>query len=190
MEFSFHLRFPCGSPSTDLSCQISAHQRQAETSENVNKHGKHVPRAMTSLLMQSPLISISHRLFRSGYSNSRDVVARSPSFSRPSTRALRRTCSKARTKSKQKRHYYISQLIRAHCYCHSHYVNFLAFYWFLKFPGRFVFSSSSSLIFFFGSTINTFVLQFPFSPSVLLVRLSHKHFRQYYYDDRSPYFSL
>ena len=35
---------------------------------------------MTSLLMSSPPISISHRLFRCRYSNSRDVIANSPSF--------------------------------------------------------------------------------------------------------------
>ena len=35
---------------------------------------------MTSLLMSSPPISISHRLFRYRYSNSRDVIANSPSF--------------------------------------------------------------------------------------------------------------
>ena len=48
-------------------------------------------------------------------------------------------------------------------------------------------------IFFFGSIINTFVLHFPFSTSVLLVHLNYKHFRQGYFkfsDDRSPYFSL
>ena len=42
---------------------------------------------MTSLLMSSPPISISHRLFRCRYSNSKDVVARSPSFSRPDASA-------------------------------------------------------------------------------------------------------
>ena len=35
---------------------------------------------MTSLLMSPPPISISHRLFRCRYSNSRDVVASSPAF--------------------------------------------------------------------------------------------------------------
>ena len=45
----------------------------------------HVPRVMTSLLKSSPPISISHRLFRCRYWNSREVVASSPSpsFSRP-----------------------------------------------------------------------------------------------------------
>ena len=55
----------------------------------------YVRRVMTSLLMSSPPISISHRLFRCRYSNSRDVVASSPSFSRPAARAPRRACSQA-----------------------------------------------------------------------------------------------
>ena len=38
---------------------------------------------MTSFLMSSPPSSISHRLFRCRYSNSRDVVASSPSFPAP-----------------------------------------------------------------------------------------------------------
>ena len=42
---------------------------------------------MTSLLMSSPPISISHRLFRCRHSNSRDAVASCPSFSRPAARA-------------------------------------------------------------------------------------------------------
>ena len=63
-----------------LSCQLSHNQHEAETSANVNKNWKHVPRVMTSLLMSSPPISISHRLFRCRHSNSRDVVASSPSF--------------------------------------------------------------------------------------------------------------
>ena len=73
-----------------LSCQISANQGETETSANVNKH---VPRVMTSLLISSPPISILHRLFRSRYSNSRDVDASSPSFSHPAGRARRRACS-------------------------------------------------------------------------------------------------
>ena len=56
---------------------------------------KCAPRVMTSLLMSFPPISISHRLFRCKYSNSRDVVARSPSFSRPTSRASPRACSQA-----------------------------------------------------------------------------------------------
>ena len=41
---------------------------------------------MTLLLMSSPPISISHQLLRCRYSNSRDIVASSPSFSLPATR--------------------------------------------------------------------------------------------------------
>ena len=44
-----------------LSCQISANQHEAETSVNVKKNiEKHVLRVMTSLLMSSLPISISH----------------------------------------------------------------------------------------------------------------------------------
>ena len=50
---------------------------------------------MTSLLMSSPSISISHRLCRCRYSISRNVVASSPSFSRPAARVARRACSQA-----------------------------------------------------------------------------------------------
>ena len=50
---------------------------------------------MTSQLMSSRLINISHRLFRCRYSNSRGYVASSPSFSRPATRALHRACWQA-----------------------------------------------------------------------------------------------
>ena len=55
-----------------------------------------MPRVKTSLLMPSPPISISHRLFQSRYSNSRDVVASSPSFSGHAARAPRRACSQAK----------------------------------------------------------------------------------------------
>ena len=36
-----------------LSCQISTNQREAETSTNVNKQWKHMPRVMMSLLTSS-----------------------------------------------------------------------------------------------------------------------------------------
>ena len=48
----------------------------------------HVPRVMTSLLMSPPPISISHWLFRCRYSNSRDVVASSPSFCQSAPESL------------------------------------------------------------------------------------------------------
>jgi len=76
-----------------LSCQISANQGEAETSANVNKH---VLRVMTSMPISSPPISISHRLFRCRYSNSRNVVASSPSCSRPASGVTRRVCSQAK----------------------------------------------------------------------------------------------
>ena len=43
---------------------------------------------MSSLLMPSPPISISHRLFRCRYSNSRDVIASSPSFCQSALESL------------------------------------------------------------------------------------------------------
>ena len=54
---------------------------------------KHIPRVMTSLLMSSPPFSISHPLFRCRYSNSRDIVASSPSFPHPAAREAQRACS-------------------------------------------------------------------------------------------------
>jgi len=71
-----------------LSCQRSDNQHEAETSANVNNIEKHAPRVMTSLLMSSPPISISHRLFRCRYSNSRDVIASSPSFCQSAPESL------------------------------------------------------------------------------------------------------
>ena len=52
---------------------------------------------MTSLLLSSPPISILHRFLQCRYSNSRDVVASSSSFSRPAATAPRRACLQART---------------------------------------------------------------------------------------------
>ena len=79
-----------------LSCEIFANQLEVETSANVKKNiEKHVPMVMTSLLMSSPPISISHRLCRCRYSISRNVVASSPSFSRPADRVARRAYSQA-----------------------------------------------------------------------------------------------
>ena len=70
---------------------ISAKRKQALAQ---TKFEKQVPRVMTSLL-SAPPISISHRLFRCRYPNSRDVVASSPSFSRPAARAPQRSPSQA-----------------------------------------------------------------------------------------------
>ena len=93
-EFEFHLQFPCGSPETELSdfCQSARSRIERECQQTLKKH---VPRVMASLLMSSPPISISHRLFWFGYSNSRDVVASSSSLSRPAARAPRRACLQA-----------------------------------------------------------------------------------------------
>ena len=47
-----------------LSCQISANQHKADKQVQILTNiEKHVPRAMTSLLMSSQPISISHQLF-------------------------------------------------------------------------------------------------------------------------------
>ena len=54
-----------------------------------------------SSLLSSPPISISHQLFRRRYSNSGDILARSPSFSFPATRVPWRACWQAITLLKQ-----------------------------------------------------------------------------------------
>ena len=89
LEFEFHLQFPCGSPSTKLP-NFRQSARSANEREYKQTLKKHVPRVMTSLLMSFAPISISHRC---RYSNSRDVVASSPSFSRPAAKAPRRACT-------------------------------------------------------------------------------------------------
>ena len=76
-----------------LSCQISPNQRKAEMSANVNKHWK--TRAKGNDITNVISVSISNRLFQCRYSNSRDVVASSPSFSCPTARSPRRGCSPA-----------------------------------------------------------------------------------------------
>ena len=93
-KFELHLQFPGGSPPTELSDfrQSARSKNERECKQTLKKK---VPRVMMSLLMSYPPISILRRLFRCGYSNSRDVVARSPSFSRPAARAPRRACSQA-----------------------------------------------------------------------------------------------
>ena len=95
LEFEFRLQFPCGSQSTVLSDfrQLGRGGNECEGKQTLTRH-KPI-KGMTSLLMSSPPISISLRLFRCRYPNSRDVVARSPSFSRPATRAPRRAFSQA-----------------------------------------------------------------------------------------------
>ena len=86
-----------------MSCQISANQQKVETKKG--------PRVMTSLLMSYPPISISHRLFPCRYSNSRDVVATSPSFSRPAAREHRRAGSQAIIIRQGKARQYLIQVL-------------------------------------------------------------------------------
>ena len=66
LEFEFHLQFPCGSPSTALSDfrQSARSGNECECKQTLKNTWKHAPRVMTSLLMSSPSISISHRLSR------------------------------------------------------------------------------------------------------------------------------
>ena len=80
LEFKFNLQFPCGSPSTELSDfrQSARSGNEHKCKQTLENTWKHVSRVMTSLLMSSPPISISHRLFRCRYLNSRDVVALFP----------------------------------------------------------------------------------------------------------------
>ena len=76
-----------------IYCQISANQHEAETSANVNKHWKTRAKgnyAITNIISANQHF---HRLFWCRYSNSRDLVASSPSFSCPATRVLQRACS-------------------------------------------------------------------------------------------------
>ena len=98
LEFEFCLQFPCGSPSTERSDfrQSARSGNERECKQTLKNTLKLAPSVMTSLPVSSPPISISHRLFRCRYSNSRDVVANSPSFSRPAARAPRRACPQAR----------------------------------------------------------------------------------------------
>ena len=79
-----------------LSCQISANQREVETSANVNKYWKTHTKdndVVTNVIFANQHFSST---FWCRYSNSRDVVASSPSFSHPAVRVLRRACSQAR----------------------------------------------------------------------------------------------
>ena len=78
LEFESHLQFPCCSSSTELS-EFRQSARSGNERECKKKNiAKHVPKVMTSLLMSSPPINISHQLFRCRNSNSREVVASSP----------------------------------------------------------------------------------------------------------------
>ena len=75
-----------------ISCQISANQRKAEMSWSVKKHWKTHTKGndiITNVISTNQHFSL---LFRCRYSNSRDVVASSPSFSRSAARAPQRAC--------------------------------------------------------------------------------------------------
>ena len=78
-----------------LSCQFSANHCEAEISANVNEHLK--TRAKDNDVITYVISANEHftALFRCRYSNSRIVVASSPSFSRPAARVPRRACSQA-----------------------------------------------------------------------------------------------
>ena len=75
LEFEFHFQFPYGSPTTELTVRFppnSTKRKQLQVYTNIKSQCQGI--VITSLLMSSLLISISHRLFRSRYSNSRDIV--------------------------------------------------------------------------------------------------------------------
>ena len=76
----WNLNSTCGSPSTELS-----DFRHSARSGN-ERECKHVPSVIMSSLMSSPPISISHRLFRCRYSNSRDELQALPPFPAPKTK--------------------------------------------------------------------------------------------------------
>ena len=94
LEFEFHLQFPCGSPSTELSNSCQSVQSGKGANHELTLKNT-CTRVTMSLLMSSPPISISHRLFRCRYSNFRDAVASSPSFSRAAASVPRRARSQA-----------------------------------------------------------------------------------------------
>ena len=75
-------------PSTELSvfCQSVQRGSECRCKQRLKNMWKHVPRVDT-LVMSSLPISILHWLFQCRYSNSRNVVASSPSFSHPTARS-------------------------------------------------------------------------------------------------------
>ena len=90
-------------PPIPLWLPIDLAVRFSPIGTNVNKHCKHMPRVMMSLLMSPLPMSILHRLFRCRYLNSRDVVASSPSFSRPATNLVPRVLSYPSLQSERER---------------------------------------------------------------------------------------
>ena len=94
-NLNFASKFPCGTTSTELSDfhQSAQSGNKCECKQTLKTMWK---MELTSFLMSSPPTSISHPFFRCRYSNSRDVVASSRSFSHPTARAPRcRACSQA-----------------------------------------------------------------------------------------------
>ena len=85
---------PARSPSTGLSefRQSARGGRKCQCKQTLTRH---VPRVMTSLLMSSSPIIISHLLFPRRYSNSRHVAKSASSSSRRVAKAPRRACSHA-----------------------------------------------------------------------------------------------
>ena len=79
-----------------LSCQISANQREAETSANVNKHWKTGAKGNDIITNDISVNQHFSSTFLCRCSNSRDVVARPPSFSHPAARVPQRACSQAK----------------------------------------------------------------------------------------------
>ena len=93
LEFEFHLQFPCGSPSTKMSDfrQSARRRNERECKQTLKNTCQGSWRHYWYRLRQSAFRIV----FRCRYSNSRDAVASSPSFSRPTARAPPRACSHA-----------------------------------------------------------------------------------------------
>ena len=93
LEFEFHLQFPCGFPSTELSDfrQPARSGNELECKQALKNTCQGSWRHYWYHLRQSAFRIV----FQCRYSNSRDAVASSPSFSRPTARAPPRACSHA-----------------------------------------------------------------------------------------------
>ena len=89
-EFEFHLQFPWGSPSTELSdFRQSAQSGNERECKQTRAKGNGV---ITNVISAKQHFALA---FWCGYSNSRDVVASSSSFSRPVAKASWRACLQA-----------------------------------------------------------------------------------------------
>ena len=75
LGIEFCLQLPCSFPSTELSDLLQSARigNERECKQTLKNTRIHVPIVTTLFLVSSPPISISHRLFRCGYSFSRDV---------------------------------------------------------------------------------------------------------------------